>query len=267
MAWGLSALSFALGAAAAWGGMALAQARRRRRDGRFLSFVGHEINTPLTSIHMTALNFTNGVFAPLSREHEPWMRLLQDQVSWLNHVVAGLRDFVHLEYLGDFRPHRLVFGLAELAGEVRRSMEGSLARAGAELELDIPRDLSVRADRERLAFILASVIAHARKFRSRGNLLLSARPGGGAGRFPSSGGVDLRLEYQGGPGASADAAELLDLYYPARGNSSILPCVGTGLGLCRVLLERQGGSLAYDADISGRARIRLFLPPAPGEGS
>src|SRR5579883_2266633 len=87
----------ALGAAAAALLAAWAQRRRLRRLGRFFSFAAHEINTPITAVNMTILNFTTGVFGEVPPEHKPWFDILREQAARLNAMVGELRDLIHLE--------------------------------------------------------------------------------------------------------------------------------------------------------------------------
>ena len=52
---------------------------RRKHElarAQFLSFVAHELNSPLTSLNMTVMNFVQGTFGPIEKEHEPWFRMM-----------------------------------------------------------------------------------------------------------------------------------------------------------------------------------------------
>ncbi len=230
----------------------------RRRLGRLLSFAGHELNTPLTAVNITVLNFLSGIFGEIPAEHQKWMGILRSQVARLIGVVGEMRDFVHLELRSDIALVPEKVSVQETVEAVLAAVSGSVASAEAPVEValgDLPR---VRADPDRLFRALLSLLYHARKFRSSGRILLRGEA--------RAGGVEISVEYSG-PDQSAEQTEAaLDLYYPARQRGDQqLGAVGLGLGLLRTMTRRQGGDLAYRVDGAGGTRLVLSLPLAEGE--
>jgi len=243
-----------LGALAGWGAAVFWFSRRRGRDGRFLSFIAHEMSSPLASLHMTILNFIQGVFGPPPKEHEPWLQLLKEQSSRLNFLMGGFQDFVHMEFRKDFWLHVESLDLAVLVRETVDGMKGSLDRSGARLELDAAEGLpKVSGDRDRLQRVIASLLEYAKKFRAGGDIGVSVRPAGG--------GVEMEVRYQGRRIDPSEVAGMLSLYYPAqKPDSRLLPSAGLGLGICRKVVESHRGSMAMEVDDGGASRIRVVLP-------
>lgn len=64
-------LLLACGFAAGWAAAAWRGRRLERTRARMLSFVSHELNTPVTSLRMTVSNFLSGVFGPVPEEQKP----------------------------------------------------------------------------------------------------------------------------------------------------------------------------------------------------
>ena len=255
-----AAAALLVGVALGWGLRASWQARGRRREGRMLSFIAHELNTPLTATNMTVLNFTSGIFGELGRDQKDWMAMLREQVQRLNSLVGELRDFIHLEFQRDLHIELEPVDLRAVLNGVLAQSEGTVTRSGAKIESDVADILpAVSADAERLPRVIASLLAHARKFRKEGPIRVAARSDGAS--------AELKIEFLSQGLAAAQPERMLDLYYPAAGgpSSQLLSSVGTGLGFCRVLAERQGGSLALSVDELGRVELRLRLPLAPME--
>lgn len=255
MSLGLAVLAAAAGFGLGWAARWRLERRASVRRGRMLSFVAHELNTPLTAVNMTALNFLSGVFGPLARDQQEWMLMMKEQVTRLGGLVGELRDFIHLEFQKDLRIRPEPVDLGKVVRTVLAQSEGTVTRSGARMNLDVPEGLPrVSTDPDRLQRILASMLAHARKFRKDGPIALAARVVGPV--------VEIRLAYTSNTLPSGEPERMLDLYYPISGSASsqLLSSVGTGLGLCRILLEKQGGSLRMTVDRGGATELRLRLP-------
>lgn len=243
-------LGFGLG----WFARRRADRAATARRGRMLSFIAHELNTPLTAVNMTVLNFVSGVFGALGRDQESWMLMMKEQLTRFNGLVGELRDFIHLEFQKDLKIRPEEVDLGETVRNVLAQSEGTVTRSGARMDVDVPESLPpVLADPDRLPRILGSLLAHSRKFRKDGPIGLIGRLEGSA--------VELRIHYlSNSPGGDSEA--MLQLYHPVSGaaNSQLLASVGAGLGLCRLLLELQGGTLGLTAGPGGATELRVRLP-------
>ena len=256
------AAGVALGAAVGWGLAALRARKERKVRARLLSFVAHEVNTPVSALNMTVLNFVNGVFGPVPEEHMPWIVLIREQVARLNALVGDLRDLIHVEFHRDLQLNREQVSLPGLAVQALEGMTEALSRSGAEVDNRIPPDLPpMDADPERIGRVVNAVLTHARKFRVSGPVVLS----GGAG----PGGVEFHVEYLGRKVPREQVARALDLFYPVHNpGSQVLASVGVGLGLpCRIV-HAHGGKMSLTVDEKGYCRISVTLPrwtrPAAG---
>lgn len=258
----IAVAAFVGGALAGGAGAWYAFRREHVRYGRLFAFMLHELNTPLTSLHMTVLNFLQGVFGPLPKEHENWMNVLKEQTTRLGYLMGDTRDLVHMKFHQDLKPHPESVAVGPLIGELLGQMETSMTRSGVEVVRQIAEGLpDAFADKDELQRVLFSVIANARKFQSGGRIFISLQE-----LPPEPNSAQRRLElvvsYQGPKLSPTDASAMLDLFYPARRkkNSDVLPCVGLGLGFCREILIRQDSSLGIEVDGNGLSRIRVRLP-------
>jgi signal transduction histidine kinase len=254
-AWSAFVGGLALGAAAAFGGLCLWDRERSRRMGRFFSHAAHEINTPITAINITILNFLSGVFGEMPPDQVKWMDMMREQVGRLNGMVGELRDLIHLMLSRDLLLQTESVAPAELVEEalaaVRRGAASSQADVVVALSAGLPRG---RVDRNRTVRTLTSLIFHARKFRAAGDLRLSGERQGA--------GVALRLEYAGHFIPAEEVARSLELLYPAHHAGHTLNAVGLGLGVLRAIARLQGGDLAMQVAPDGRTVLCLSFQAA-----
>jgi signal transduction histidine kinase len=245
----------ALGAAAVAAGVFLWDRARSLRLGRFFSHAAHEINTPITAINITTLNFLSGVFGELPPDQVKWMDMMREQVGRLNGMVGELRDLIHLMLSRDLILQTESVVPADLVEEalaaVRRGASSTQADVAADLPPGLPR---VRVDRGRTVRTLISLVFHARKFRASGDLRLSGEDRGGS--------VALRLEYAGHGIPPDEVQRSLGLLYPASRAGHTLNAVGLGLGVLRGIARRQNGDLDMQVAPDGHTTLILSLPTA-----
>ncbi|HAM36815.1 MAG TPA: hypothetical protein DEB40_13525 [Elusimicrobia bacterium] len=231
--------------------------RRNRLMGRFFSHAAHEINTPITAINITVLNLLGGIFGELPPEQAKWIEMMREQVYRLNGMVGELRDIIHIMVSRDFALNPESVAPAELAAGALAAIRRGVDQSNVEVKLEVPTDLPrVRVDQGRTVRTLTSLIFHARKFRSGGDLLISGQHADGK--------VFLRLHYQGLALPPGEAERSLELFYPARkGKSHTLNAVGLGLGVLRAVARHQGADLTFEVQPDGQSVLSLALPVSP----
>ncbi|MFA6093539.1 MAG: HAMP domain-containing sensor histidine kinase [Elusimicrobiota bacterium] len=250
-------MTLLLCAAAFAAGYSCARLMARRTEklkARFLSFVSHELNTPITSLHMAAVNLQSGMFGPLPETQVQWIDLIREQAGRMAALVGDLRDLIHLEMHRDFHLNRERIHLQELVEKTLAGMRGALERAAIEIRVNGLKDLpEVDADADRMERVVHALLMHGRKFRLSGPLQLDGHAAGGM--------VRLELRYTGPKTSPEIVRRSLDLYFPVHDPSSqVLASTGLGLGLARRIAQLHGGRMSADVDPEGRALIRLELP-------
>ncbi|HAZ09371.1 MAG TPA: hypothetical protein DCZ01_12830 [Elusimicrobia bacterium] len=236
---------------------ALAAAVLRARAalyGRLFSFALHEISTPVTAVNMTVLNFLSGVFGPVPDDQVKWVEMNRDQMARLSALVGELRDLIHLELKRDLKPTFLPADPEEVLNNAVSNLSRGFEQAGAELIILPEKGLPpVDTDAERASRSLASLLFHARKFRTAGPVRVrSLRVGTD---------VAFEVAYTGPPLSPAEVGRSLDLFYPARPRRDELICaIGLGLGLVRAVVENIRGRLKFSVDKSGESRLSIIFP-------
>ncbi|MBI5883083.1 MAG: HAMP domain-containing histidine kinase [Elusimicrobia bacterium] len=248
---------FLAGLAVGAAGAAAAGFYLRRREigqlGRLISFAGHEINTPLTAVNMTALNFLSGIFGDIPEDQAKWMQLMRAQTSRMGSIVGELRDLIHHVMRRDLVVYVEPSSVAEAVESVLRAVGSSVAESDVKVKTEVGELPAVMADPDRLFRSISSMLFHARKFRTAGDITITARA--------LQGEVETVVTYHGAKMSAEDAENSLDLYYPAKRRKDQQLCsVGMGLGMLKLVARLQGGDFGFSVDADGVSRMAMRLP-------
>jgi signal transduction histidine kinase len=242
--------------------MTVALQRSRGLEQQFLLSVSHDLRTPLTSIQGYAEAIADGTVENPTRAGEVILsesrrleRLVRDLLELgrldartfsfaiapvdIDEVIAGCLD--------GFEPEA-----REAAVTLRAEIAGPVA--GADPLVPVGAVSLVAADADRLAQVVANLLANALKFASS-QVVVAARPLGRTVRVT----VD-----DDGPGiAPEDLPHVFERLYVS-GRQPVRKESGSGLGLAivRELVTAMGGSVGADRSPSGGARLWFELPAA-----
>jgi signal transduction histidine kinase len=246
-------LAFLAGAAVGAGGLWYFIRERERLRAKLLSFVAHELNTPVSALNMTILNFLEGLFGEVPEDQKPWLVLVREQIARLGALVGDLRDLIHEEFHRDLSLTRESVPLRPVVDKALEEMREAMARSEAEVVVEIPQALpKMYADPDRLARIVTAMLTHARKFRAKGPIELAAASAGGRQTFT--------ILYQGSEAERRHYRDALDLYFPARNaDSQILSSTGLGLGLPARLVRAHEGQMRLESS-GTRMRLEIEMP-------
>jgi signal transduction histidine kinase len=213
-----------------------------------LDHVAHDLRTPMTRLRVTAESAlaTNEP----ARHREALSDCLEESERVLS-MLTTLMDISEAE-TGTMKLNVTEVTLAQLAAEVVALYEDTAEDAGVSLRADVPAELSVPADRDRLRQALANLVDNAVKYTPRGgrvDLAASSEPGA----------VVIRVS-DTGPGISAqDLPRIFDRLY--RGDHSrATRGLGLGLSLVRASVEAQGGSVSVRSTPGSGATFEIRLP-------
>ena len=233
----------------------LAQGLERQEAWRrsLMADVAHDLRTPLAVLRAEIEAIQDGLNAP--DEHS--LARLHAEVLLLARLVDDLRTLSLAE------GHALTLHPATLdAGETLRQLSalfsGRAQAAGSSLTLHLPkRQLTLRADPDRLMQILHNLLDNALRYAAPATIELGAAESGNQ--------ATLLWVRDHGPGFSPDAlSRAFERFYRADASRSRDPQgrAGSGLGLAiaRALAEAQGGTLEAANHPEGGAIFTLRLP-------
>ncbi|HWP64948.1 MAG TPA: GAF domain-containing sensor histidine kinase [Candidatus Limnocylindria bacterium] len=230
---------------------ALTRASHAKSD--FLASVSHDLRTPLNIITGYAQLLQEGTFGPVTDEQADVLarivRTVGDQVTLIN----DLLDLARIEQ-GALRCTPAPVALVELVPGLEEMMDVLLRDRPVRFEIDVPPDVVVLADRERVRQVLVNLLANAAKFTQEGCVRLVAAC--------TDGDVAVSVSDTGPGIAPALRSRVVEPF--VHGDS---PAAGSGLGLAIVsrLLAAMHGGLQIESGELGGTRVEVRLPRAPGQ--
>jgi two-component system sensor histidine kinase BaeS len=236
--------------ARAFNSMAADLARVDEQRRRLVADVSHELRTPLTALQAVLENVLDGVAQP---DAETLGSALA-QTRRLSRLVEQLLDLSRLE-AGEVPLRRERVDLAAFVAEVAAGTGG-----GGHVLADVPADLAVEADPERLHQVLANLLDNALRHGPPGTpVRVQARP--------TDRGVRLEVA-DDGPGVDpADRERVFERFARTdAARSGRAGGTGLGLSIVRWVVELHGGSvrLADPLPPSTGCRVVVDLPGRAG---
>ncbi len=239
--------------------------RRRIEQAKsdFVSFVAHEMRSPLTSIagFSAMLSRDEGAGAGQSALSPPtrarFLGLIRGESERLTRLINTLLDTARLEAGHAIELNRDALELAPL---IQLALETQRAYSSRHtLRADLPPHLPpVFADADKVLQILVNLLSNAQKYSPGGEITLSARTRGER--------VELSVRDQG-PGIGPGQRELLFSRFgrgpqSAQGVGAGAKPTGTGLGLflTKHLVEAHGGEIWVESEVGQGATFRFTLP-------
>ena len=223
---------------------------------RFIAVASHELRTPVTNVSGYAQLLQRAVEGgTLDAERaEKYVERLTSSAQKLVKLTADLLDVSRLR-TGKLtlQPQRL--DLAARVGDVVERLAPQLTEQHHLVTEGLERPLVVLADINRLEQVLTNLLENAVKYSpDGGEITIALRPeGGGALLQVSDGGIGL-------PPGTAEA-----MFAPfGRGSNAeqlVLPGLGLGLYICRMIAEAHGGRIWAESAGEGQGTtISLWLP-------
>lgn len=216
---------------------------------RFLHNTSHELKTPLMSIRGYAEGIKDGVFE--GDEVDFALDVITSECRRLETQVDQLLYLGRLESLSE-RYEFAPLALKNVVEGLVATLKGWSEKEGVVADLDIPPDLTVFADREKLGCLLRNLLSNAVRHATR-RILVSARDNAAAG-FTE---IEVRDD---GPGFSPeDLPNVFMPFYRGRDGEA-----GLGLAIVKAIAEGHGGWVVAENAAGGGAVVRVGLSVNPG---
>jgi signal transduction histidine kinase len=242
------------------GAAELREANRRieeasRARTELLSGLSHDMRTPLAVL----LGYAQivGESEALDASLRAPVRSIQREARELQHLIDGVLALARLES-GQLPLHTSAFRLAEALRPLRETAEDLLRGRPVALRWEVPEDLVVHSDAEKVREIARNLLTNAVKFTESGEIRLEARR--------ASGGFCVTVSDTG----AGIAPEKLDLIFERfqrleadRAEDRQWAGLGFGLYLVRWLVRFLGGTIAVQSRPGEGSRFEVWLPGAP----
>jgi signal transduction histidine kinase len=217
--------------------------------GTMLSGVAHELNNPLSNISSS----TQILLEELEQADLVYQRELLTQIDGetdrARQIVRALLDFAPQRA---FR--REAVGLRPLLEDTLRLLGGQIP-AAVTVDLDVPADLAVSADRPRLQQVALNLARNALEAMPEGGRLTIRAAASGPGTAP----VDIEFEDSGSGIPPHILPHVFDPFFSTKevGKGS-----GLGLFVAHQIVEEHGGTIRAENLPASGARFVLRLPGA-----
>ncbi len=231
-------------------------ASNRRKD-LFLAMVGHELRTPLASIHnaIRALGLQSGEASGRSRS----LALIERQVRKMTRLVDDLSDVSRIAH-GRLRLNCERLDLRAIVRDAIETLESDISERRHTLTTAMPeKPVWVQADPSRLEQVFVNLLANAAKYTNAGGDL-------SVWMHITHGEVVVRVR-DSGIGIAHDALpQVFELF--ARADEATVHSksgLGLGLALVRDIVQLHGGSVT--AGSAGPGRGSEFAVRLPREAA
>ena len=231
----------------------------------FISFVAHELKTPMTSIRGYADLLMGGAMGEINEGQENFLQTILSNVNRMATLVTDLNDISRIE-AGRLRLKFESVDVAGIVNEVMRAQAHSIDAKEQTLEIQIPEELQpVWGDRIRLIQILVNLVSNAHKYSQvGGNILVSAEQTeniwnpDGAKEV-----VRISVKDDGIGMTDEDQAQIFSKFFRSDDpKAREAPGSGLGLNITKNLIEMQGGMIWFESEYGEGTTFSITVPVA-----
>jgi signal transduction histidine kinase len=223
---------------------------KSRRD--LVANVSHELKTPIAAIRAHLENLADGVEQPDPKT----LQIMLTQTERLGRLVDQLLDLSRLES-GEVPLHLEPMVLSTIVARVISEISVGRVLTDISLHEEVPEDLTVEADIERIHQVLFNLVDNAVRFTPPGGqvVIRAARDGDR---------VKVEVVDTGIGIASEHLPRLFERFYRADPSRSRDDGGGTGIGLAiaRSIVEGHGGRIVASSQPGNGATFTFDLPAA-----
>lgn len=212
--------------------------------------ITHELRTPLTAIKGASTALLHREVSPdVNRE---LLTVIDEESDRLNRLVSEAVEMSQLD------SHQVQMHVRELrlASEVERVLTScGRVRETHTVRVQVPGDLTIRADEALLEKVLCNLLENAAKYSAPGTMITIT---GERGR-------DKTVVSVADQGIGIDGAEqalIFERFYRGRSQSSGVPGTGMGLAISRAIVEAHGGEIGVTSQVGRGSVFAITLPAA-----
>ena len=230
----------------------------------FISFVSHELKTPMTSIKGFTDLLAAGVVGPVNDAQSNFLSTIRSNVDRMATLVTDLTDVSRIE-AGRLRLDFASVPVSNVVDEVVRSTRTQIEERNQKLIFAIPPDLPpMWGDRTRLIQILTNLVSNAYKYTpSEGEITISAEWTDNIWDEGSPRVIHLMVKDTGYGITPENQKKIFQKFYRAD-DQKVRDAPGTGLGLniTKQLVELQGGRIWFESVFRVGTTFHVIIPIA-----
>ncbi|MEE8389524.1 MAG: hybrid sensor histidine kinase/response regulator [Anaerolineae bacterium] len=229
----------------------------------FISFVSHELKTPMTSIKGYSDMLVQGAVGEVNEMQVKFLNIVRSNVDRMTVLVDDLTDVSRIE-AGRLHLELKAVSIVDVVEEVLQSTRTQLEEKELALTQHIPDDLSlVWADRSRLIQILTNMMSNAYKYTPRGGQI-AIRVEQVAKQWDPDGApevVHIAVQDSGIGISPKDQANIFQKFFRSEDQKAReSPGTGLGLNITKNLVEMQGGRIWFESEFRQGTTFHFTVP-------
>jgi len=221
-----------------------------RRD--FVANVSHELKTPLTSIKGFVETLLEGALDDKANSRN-FLKIIEEHTDRLNNLINDLLDLSYVEskaaelQLSDFN-------LRGLSESVILGFRSQLKKKCIEVTNNLPSDIFVKADRDKIEQVFVNLIDNAIKFNSdKGAINISSEDGLSK--------IKVVVEDKGVGIPGKDLPRIFERFYRVdKARSRELGGTGLGLSIVKHIVELHKGSVGVESVEAQGSKFWFIIP-------
>lgn len=224
-----------------------------RLKTNFLSLISHKFRTPITSISLFLQNLGSGVYDMEDPAFKNYMKLINEESRYLEHLVSDLLVFSKVMDNGDALK-RDPCDLKSILMEAAAQSQEAAKKPGVKPVLSLESPPLLLLDREKISFAVQQVIDNAFKFsRGSGEVEISLQNGEDEVRIVvKDNGIGIARE---------DIPKIFDKFYQVdENNTGQIRGFGLGLFYAREFVRNHGGSMTVESEPGNGTTVTIALP-------
>lgn len=203
----------------------------------FLGMASHELRAPLTAIRGYIDLLRGGNVSP--EKAAEWMERIDLSAASLDNLVADMLDVSRIQQ-GRMSITPKSTDVAAIMRDVIEMWRVPATEKGLTLSADVPNEMVLMIDPERLRQVLTNLVSNAVKYTKQGSVVVRL--------MPVDGRAVIRVSDTGIGMTTEEREHLFEKFYRA-GGTDVRAQRGTGLGLwiTKQLVELMGGTIAVES--------------------
>jgi two-component system phosphate regulon sensor histidine kinase PhoR len=221
-----------------------------RRD--FVANVSHELKTPLTSIKGFVETLLEGALEDKENSGH-FLKIIQDHANRLDNLVNDLLDLSYLESSSAVLKTEKT-NLKKLTEDILSGFRSQLKKKSVEAKNELPDDLSVKSDKNKIGQVLTNLIDNAIKFNcEKGTVRIYSE------RMNNK--VKIIVEDSGIGVPQKDLARIFERFYRVdKARSRELGGTGLGLSIVKHIVELHSGEVGVESTEGIGSKFWFTLP-------
>ena len=229
----------------------------QQRRGEYLSFVAHDLRTPLSAIAIAAkLLDTNLPGEAKDERSAQLLETLHSNVNRLNAlVVKVVQEEANLKTDEDEKLERHEVKLRALVEGLARDLQPLAETLNTNLINNVPKEMTVFADANLLTLVFQNLISNAINYTQNGEVTIGAR------EIKEAGSVEC-LVSDNGAGIPAERVE--KVFDKLETDPDKKEGMGLGLAIVKQIVEAHGGQVTVNSKLGQGSTFRFTLPDKAG---